>query len=54
MLEKLSLWLATAKIPRTDMIRTATNRAHEGIAGNEEVVVADLRKMADTGLAKDP
>jgi 4-hydroxyphenylpyruvate dioxygenase len=54
MLEKLNLWFHIVKLLGTDMIQVPTNWLQEGTTGEEAIVVEDLRKMADLGLAQSP
>ncbi|KIY03308.1 uncharacterized protein Z520_01775 [Fonsecaea multimorphosa CBS 102226] len=54
MIEKLRLWLDTVKILGSYIIQVPTNWLQEGSTGDEEVLVADLREMADMGLAQHP
>ncbi|KAJ9603835.1 hypothetical protein H2200_011356 [Cladophialophora chaetospira] len=54
MIQKLHLWFDIVKILRTDMIQIPTNWLKEGTTGEEEVVVTDLRRLADLGLGQSP
>jgi 4-hydroxyphenylpyruvate dioxygenase len=54
MLKKLTLWFEIVRSLGTDMIQVPTSWLQEGTTGDEEAVVADLRKIADMGLTQSP
>ncbi|OAL39637.1 hypothetical protein AYO20_01034 [Fonsecaea nubica] len=54
MLEKLRLWFDIVRILGCDMIQVPTTWLQEGTTGDEETLVADLREIADKGLAESP
>jgi 4-hydroxyphenylpyruvate dioxygenase len=54
-IEKLKLWFNIVKLLGTDVIQIPANfLAREEISGDMEVVVQDLRQIADMGLQESP
>jgi 4-hydroxyphenylpyruvate dioxygenase len=52
--QKLRLWFKLAKILGTDIIQVPSNFLLEGVTGDHEVIVRDLRWLADQGLKEEP
>lgn len=54
-LEKLELWVELARVLETDLIQMPANfLSPEFVADDIDLIVADLRKAADFGLAQSP
>lgn len=53
-IEKLSVWFELIKILETDIIQIPSNFLEEGITGDKEVLVDDMRVLADLGLKQIP
>jgi 4-hydroxyphenylpyruvate dioxygenase len=52
---EMKLWLKLAKILGTDLIQIPSSFLDESIiTGDREVIVADLREIADLGMREDP
>lgn len=53
-LDELKLWFEIARILGTDMIQIPSTFRTEGFTGDVDVVVCDLRDIAELGAAHDP
>jgi 4-hydroxyphenylpyruvate dioxygenase len=53
-LEELKLWFEIARILGTDIIQIPSTFQPEGFTGDLDVVVADLRDIADLGTSQNP
>lgn len=53
-IEKLKLWFQIVKVLDTNIIQIPSNFLTEGITGDHDVLVADLREVADLGLKETP
>lgn len=53
-IEKLIVWFKIVKIFGTDLIQIPSNFQSEGITGDLNVIVEDMRKVADLGLQESP
>lgn len=51
---KLKLWFKLVKIFGTDTIQIPSNFLQEGITGDPDVIVQDMREVADLGLQESP
>lgn len=51
---KLNLWMQLVKVLEIRIIQIPTNWMREGTTGDMDVIVDDLREMADIGLRQDP
>lgn len=54
MIQKLKLFFLIAKELRTDIIQIPSNFLNEGITDEEDILVADLIKVAELGLQERP
>ncbi|CAI4217654.1 unnamed protein product [Parascedosporium putredinis] len=55
LIEKIKLWFKIAKTLRTDTIQIPANfLPEEKLTGDMDVIVGDLRQLADLGLKEDP
>jgi 4-hydroxyphenylpyruvate dioxygenase len=53
-IKELKLWLRLCKVLGTDLIVIPSNFLDEGVTGDWEVLVADLREAADLGMQEEP
>jgi 4-hydroxyphenylpyruvate dioxygenase len=53
-IEKLKVWFKLVKILGTDIIQIPTQFQSSGTTGDMDVIVADLREVADLGLQEQP
>ncbi|KAF2459967.1 xylose isomerase-like protein [Lineolata rhizophorae] len=51
---KLKLWFRFVKILGTDTIEIPSQFLREGVSGDEELIISDLRKLADLGRQEMP
>ncbi|KAI9929756.1 hypothetical protein AWENTII_009527 [Aspergillus wentii] len=51
---KLKIWFQIVKILDTDIIQIPSNFQSEGISGDLDLIVADMREVADMGLKEEP
>lgn len=53
-IKKLKLWFKIVKIFGTDIIQIPSNFLQEGITGDMDLIVQDMREVADLGLHESP
>lgn len=53
-IEKLKIWFEIVKALRTDIIQIPSNFQQEGTTGDVDLIVQDMREVADLGLKEDP
>jgi 4-hydroxyphenylpyruvate dioxygenase len=53
-LQELHLWFEIARVLGTDIIQIPCTFQTEGVTGDMEVIVQDLREIADMGAREDP